>query len=359
MNNITPDSKLDGFGGEDAATGSARNVERWEPMPYFSILLVVLFGVFGWIAISSGGSAVLLSAIIPATIYAIFATGVGFLIRQNGWVSFGHAVYFGMPAYLVGTAFASDVVSAEVAVIGAILVTGLSAFLIGLVIGRVSGIALSMLTLAIGQAFYEWAMRSRPVGGSDGLTVDVPDPLFGLPGDMFFDRLWMFAFCWVALLGVVVIVEAVTRSRFGTLTEAIRDNEERVRFLGYRTLVNRAAIYALSAGITGVAGVLLVISNGFISPDTLHWSTSGTGLVMALLGGFTRTWGPLIGAVTYMLLRNFVGDATEHWLAIIGAGLIVIIVIFPAGLSGLIMQALAGIARLSDRRSRSQKRVSR
>lgn len=325
-----------------------------DPFPFFGTFLVIIIGAVGWTIVNHASSPVLLSAMIPATINAIFAMGVGFLIRQNGWVSFGHAAFLGLPAYAVGYAFNTGVVSPETAIVGAVVATGILAFGIVTIIGRTSGIALSMLTLAIGQAFYEWSTKSRAVGGSDGLTVDMPSSVFGLSSGVFLTRTSMFVVCWAVLLAVIIILELISRSAFGKLTEAIRDNQERARFLGYRTLMPRAIIFVLSVLITAVAGVLSLLNNGFVSPDSLHWSASGMGLIMALLGGVTRVWGPILGAITYVLLQDYVGDAMEHWLAIVGASLIAVIVAFPEGLSGLLLKTIARASSLADRSTRSK-----
>jgi branched-chain amino acid transport system permease protein len=339
----------------DASSGEIASLRR-DPFPFFGIFLVLLIGAAGWNVVSRASSPVLLSAVVPATINAIFAMGVGFLIRQNGWVSFGHAAFFGLPAYVAGYAFNSGALPPEIALVASIVATGMTAFIIAVVIGRTSGVALSMVTLAIGQAFYEWSTKSRAVGGSDGMTVDMPASLFGLSGKLFVNRVSMFAVCWVTLFVVIIVLELVSRSPFGKLTEAIRDNDERIRFLGYRTLMPRALIFVLSACVTAIAGVLSLLNNGFVSSDTLHWSTSGTALIMALLGGVARVWGPILGAVAYILLRDYVGDATEHWQAIVGASLIVVIVAFPEGLSGLLLQTIARVSSVAGVLSRSKGR---
>ncbi|MGH9205620.1 MAG: branched-chain amino acid ABC transporter permease, partial [Acidimicrobiales bacterium] len=285
---------------------------RWEPMPFFGVLLVLLLGAGGWAIIYFANSPVLLSLVVPAMTYAIFALAVGFLIKQNGWVSFGHAAFYGLPAYATAIAFTTGAVAPGVAVTGSLLATAALAFLLALVIGRTSGVALGMLTLAIGQAFYELATKVRALGGSDGLTVSNPETLFGLPGNVFLDRSSMFLVSWAALLAVMLGLELLVRSPFGKLTEAIRDNAERARFLGYRPLVHQASVFAISAFVAAVAGILAMLNAGFVSPDLLDWNSSGTALIMALLGGITRVWGPALGAIAYVVLRDYLGDATEH-----------------------------------------------
>jgi branched-chain amino acid transport system permease protein len=129
-------------------------------------------------------------------------------------------------------------------------------------------------------------------------------------------------------------------SRFGGITEAVRDNEERARFIGIRTVVPRAAVYALSAAITASAGVLAALNTGFVSPETLHWSLSGVALMMVVVGGTKVLWGPALGAAVYFLAKDVLGDHAQHWMAIFGIALIVVIVYAPEGLSGLLQRLL-------------------
>lgn len=277
------------------------------------------------------------SLLAQATIYAIFALGVGILIRQNGMVSFGHAAFFGLPAYLLGAALPLDLMAPELLVIGCLAATTLAAFLIGLVIVRVHGIAFGMLTLAIGQAVYEAATRLRGLtGGHDGLSLDFPRVLFGLPLKVFQQPGTMLIVTWLVLVAMLGLAFLFARSRYGLLSEAIRDNEERVRFLGYDTLVPRAATFAMSAMVTAAAGVLFALYNAFVSPETVHWTASGSALIMAILGGASAPWGPVAGAFAYFFLKEAIGSFTTHWLSIIGVCLIVVTVMFPAGLVGLL-----------------------
>lgn len=281
-------------------------------------------------------SPLVMTVLAQSTFYALFALGIGVLIRQNGMVSFGHAVFFGIPAYLVGIGLAHTELPAEVLLIGSVFVVALVAFLIGLVFVRVHGIAFGMLTLAVGQMAYEAATRLRDfTGGHDGMSLKFPGTLFGMALKTFQQPHGMFAISWCVMVLVVALVIGLTRSRFGRLTEAIRENEERAGFLGYRTLLPRAAVFALSAAVTAVGGVLFAIYSAFVSPDIVHWTASGAALIMAILGGTAVAWGPVLGAVAYFVLKDSLGAVTIHWLAIIGVGLIVVTVTFPQGLAGL------------------------
>ncbi len=282
-------------------------------------------------------SGTVLSLLTQATIYAIFALGVGLLLRQNGMVSFGHALYFGASGYGVAIALQLKALPAEWAVLAAIAGLGVLAFVIGLVIVRVPGVAFGMLTLAIGQMAYLSASRSRGVtGGADGLSIDWPSTLFGLPISVITKPAGLFMVCWSALVLALLLLALLLRSRFGAITEAVRDNEERARFIGIRTLLPRAAVYALSAVVTALAGVLAALNTGFISPESLHWSLSGVALMMVVVGGTRVLWGPALGAAVYFLAKDVLGDHAQHWMAIFGIALIVVIVFAPEGLSGFV-----------------------
>lgn len=284
-------------------------------------------------------SATLLSLLTQAAIYAIFALGVGLLLRQNGMVSFGHALFFGAAGYVVAILLRVKAVPAETAMLLAVLGSAAFAFLIGLVIVRVPGIAFGMLTLAIGQIAYLGASRSRGLtGGADGLSVEWPSVLFGMPTATLLQPWAMLLLAWSVLVLVLLMQALLLRGRFGAITEATRDNEERARFIGIRTLLPRAAVYALSAGITSLAGVLAALNTGFVSPESLHWSLSGVALMMVVVGGTRVLWGPALGAAVYFLAKDLLGDYAQHWMAIFGVALIVVIVFAPTGLSGLLLR---------------------
>jgi len=295
--------------------------------------------VAGGIAATAVSSGTVLSLLTQATVYAIFATGLGLLLRQNGMVSFGHAMFFGTSGYVVGILLQLKAVPAEAAVVLAVLGVALFAFLLGLVVVRVPGIAFGMLTLAVGQMIYLTATRSRGLtGGADGMNIDWPSTLFGVEVSVLLEPHAMFALAWTVLVLVLLGLALLLRTRFGAITEAVRDNEERARFIGIRTLLPRAAIFALSAGLTALGGVLSALNTGFVSPEGLHWSVSGVALMMVVVGGARALWGPALGAIVYFLVKDVLGDYANHWMAIFGTGLIVVIVFAPQGLSGALQR---------------------
>jgi len=297
--------------------------------------------VAGLAAAQMIASDIALSLMTQATIFAVFALGLGVLLRQNGVVSFGHAAWFGLSSYVIAILLKLDWVSAELAIVIAVAGLGLAAFLVGLVIVRLPGVAFSMLTLSLGMVAYLTAERSRGItGGTDGMNIDWPQTLFGLSVDMLYQPRNMMMISWTVLVLLLLGLGLLLRTRFGSITEAVRDNEERARFIGINTLLPRAAVYALSVMVTALAGVLAALNTGFISPESLHWSLSGAALMMVVVGGTRVLWGPALGAVVYFFVKDVLGEWTTHWMSIFGLMLIVIIVFAPEGLSGLALDRL-------------------
>ena len=285
----------------------------------------------------------LLGVFTQAVIYAIFALGVGVLLKQNGLVSFGHALYFGGAGYGMGVILQLDWMPAEWAFLAVLVGMGVAAFLIGLVIVRVPGIAFGMLTLAIGQMAYLLAARARGVtGGADGMSINWPATLFGIPQATLLKPSVLFMIAWVTMLVVTYVLLWILQTRFGAITEAVRDNEERARFIGIPTTLPRAAVYALSAVTTCVAGLLSSLNTGFISPESLHWSVSAITLLMVVVGGFRKPIGPIVGAIVYFLCKDLLGEYATHSMAIFGTALIAVIVFSPDGIVGAVERAFRG-----------------
>lgn len=305
-------------------------------LPFILAAVVAVGGCLFPFAVSSP---LTLSLLTQALIGALLATGVGFLVRQNGMVSFGHALFYGLGGYILGVGVARGYLPIELTLVLAIIVPTVLAFLLGLIITRIPGVAFGMLTLACAQAFYELALKVRGLAnGDDGLAVTFPARMFGFEVSLLQNPHSMFVVCWVVLMLALGGLWLLMRSHYGLLTFAIKANEERARFIGYETLVPRAAIYAVSALLAAIAGVLATFYNAFISPDMLHWTLSGSALIMAIIGGTKAVWGPALGAVVFFFIKEIAGDATEHWPAVIGTILIVVTVFLPVGLSGLIVK---------------------
>ncbi len=281
-------------------------------------------------------SKVAMSLMAQSLFDALLATSVGFLIRQNGRVSFGQAAFFGLGGYVFAILVARALVPPEIALALALIVPTLVAFLFGLVVARVTGVAHAMLTLAIGQALYEIAFRWRELAkGDDGMSFNLPARLFGLPTRGLQDPAVMLVLAWSILVLALLGLKLFSESRTGQIAAAIRDNEERARFVGFSTVVPRALVYAIAALIAAVAGILQASYNGYIAPQMLHWSLSGSALVMAIVGGAKFIVGPAIGAIVLFYVKDLAGQFAEYWPAIVGTVLVAVTLVMPEGIVGL------------------------
>lgn len=310
------------------------------------IVVGVLVAIAGFAVPWVGFSRSFLSLLTSATATALLATGVGFLVRHAGFSSFGHAAYFGGAAYLLVLLSVYTDLPGEMIVLIAPIIITVAAFGIAFIMLRTEGVAFSMLSLALAQAMYELMMRWRDIAnGEDGLAMRLPREIFGTTLSVFQRPGSMFLISWTVLIVVIILLALLARSRFGTLTLAIKGNEERARFIGYRTLVPRALVIAISACVAALGGTLFALYNGYVTPGILHWSLSGEALIIAIIGGTRSLWGPAVGAFIFVILRDFLGDYTTHWQSIVGLVLIAVVLLLPEGLSGLIKGTIDKVVR--------------
>lgn len=313
-------------------------------------LVAVVVVAVGFCAPLLISSATVLSLMTQAIVYAMATLGVGFLMHQNGQVSFGHAAFYGLSGYGIVICSKYLGLTTGPAILVVICFTGLFAFGIGLVIVRTPGVAFSMITLAIGQVFFLLMAKARGFsGGADGLVVEQSAKIFGLNSELFAKPKSMFVICWLVLVFVMFILYRISKSRFGTLTVAIRENEERARFIGFTTVAPRAVIYSISAMVCTVAGALSSVNTAFISPDSLHFGLSGSFMTSAVIGGPSMLTGTVLGAVFYFLLKDVVSELTTHWMAIVGVCLIAVIVYWPEGFSGGLSRVAEKVKALTGR----------
>lgn len=298
------------------------------------LVTLVLVALASSILIATG-SRITLSLFAQATIIAIMALSVGFLARTSHLISFGHAAPFGFGAY--GTALVMHHgIHPEGGILLVLLAVLALFFVIGLVVSRLNGIAFSMLTLALGQFFFVAVSKMRTItSGADGMTIALPKSLFGLPARTFQTPDGMLIVAATVLAALVIGIYLFEATRTGRLAMGVRENEERVRFLGYRTKTLKASVFATSALIAAISGVLFALYQGFVSPEIMHWSFSGNALIMVILGGTLAVWGPVAGAFIFFFLREWLSDFTQHWHAVLGLILIAVTVAWPGGVTAL------------------------
>jgi branched-chain amino acid transport system permease protein len=283
-------------------------------------------------------------------ILALAAVGLNFALGLGGLVSFGHAAFFGIGGYVAGI-LAAHAFSQQPLAFGlsgtsqmlviwpvAIVVSGLVAVAIGAVSLRTSGVYFIMITLAFAQMIYYFAISWPAYGGEDGLSIFVRNKF---PGVNTLNGLHFFFLCYGLLLIAIVLFAVFRASRFGAALQAARQNEVRLAAVGIAPYRIRLAAFAISGMITGLAGALFADLNRFVSPSMLSWHMSGELIVLIILGGVGRLFGPVAGAMLFIAFEHYLGGITERWQLFLGLVLLGVVLFARGGVVGL----LAGKAR--------------
>lgn len=276
-------------------------------------------------------------------IWALFAISFNMLWGITGMLSFGQALYFGIGGYSVGLMIHYLGNTWYFAALGAgLLVTVILSFLLGLLVIRVGGVYFTMLTLAFGQLAWQIMFKWYEfTGGDDGLQGIL------LPG-ILNNKVVYYYFVMVLVLLSIWLLKRMAYSPFGLMLRAIRQNPDRVRFLGRRVRRNQLRIYIVSSVFATLAGALMAGIDNSIHTDMFFWTTSGEVILMSVLGGINQFFGPLIGAVCIILIEDIVGAYTEYWSLIIGTVILLMVIVFPKGIVGEVME-LANKFRSSKR----------
>ena len=279
-------------------------------------------------------------------ILALAGTGLNIALGLGGLVSLGHAVFFGLGGYAMGilASHAQDYTqlmewpfpiegtnSMPVIWITAVLASALAALVIGAISLRTSGVYFIMITLAFGQMFYYFAISWPAYGGEDGLPIYVRN---SFPGLNTLDPLQFHIICLTLLFVVLGFSSRMKMSPFGLALNAARQNSERVEAAGIRPFDLRLWAFVISGAVTGLAGALFADLNRFVSPVMFSWHTSGEIIVFVILGGVGRLFGPVAGAMLYIILEHFLGGFSDYWQIFLGLLLLVVILYSPGGIIG-------------------------
>ncbi len=266
-------------------------------------------------------------------VYAIAATSLNLVLGYGGMVSFGHAAFVGLGAYVTGVMLSEGVLNGALHLGLTLLVTALAAVVIGAISLRTRGVYFIMITLAFAQMLFYLANSIKGYGGDEGLTVKVRSAIgFGL------DLKHATTFYYVALAVLAAALVALARfvpSRLGRAVIAIRDDDQRAEALGFPTLRIRLVVFVVAGMLGGVAGFLAVNQQGYVSPNLLHWTQSGTLMVMVILGGVATLWGGVLGAIALLLLQEGLSSVTTHWEFWTGWVLLAVVLFARNGLAGV------------------------
>jgi branched-chain amino acid transport system permease protein len=310
------------------------------PAPRLNGLSVLLLLIAVMALLPLVGSPYALVLMLPFVGYGIALLGFNLLFGSTGLLSFGHALFLGVGAYTAAALTSKfGILSFELLLIAAALISALVSLVIGLLCVRYTRIFFGMLTLAFGMLFHSFLFKFYSItGGDQGMRVLKP-LLLGmewrggktvfLTGPFYYYVLVLFA-----LLGAAMW--RITQSPFGLHLRAIRENAGKAAYVGVEIFRMRLAAFVISAVYGGIGGTILAVTTGLTDPELAYWTHSGNLVFMAVLGGSGSFAGPAIGALVFVVLQDFVMSITQYWRFVMGGVLVLLVVFMPQGLAGAI-----------------------
>jgi len=313
-------------------------------------VLLVFLGLLP-IYTTLSGNFFLLTLFTRIVILAIAATSLNLIMGYGGMVSFGHAAYVGIGAYVVGILAKEGIASGFVQWPLALFISALFALAVGALSLRTRGVYFIMITLAFAQMIYYVAQALERYGGDDGLTI-YRRSQFAWPINLA-DRTQFYYLCLVLLAGSIYFCRQLVNSRFGMVIQGSRSNDRRMQAIGFPTYRYRLVCFVIAGTIGGLAGALLANHTDFVSPAMMHWTRSGDLIVMVVLGGMGSAFGPVLGAVALLVLEEtlpllirvislpFLGPqlatrAAEYWQIVLGPLFLLVVLFARGGINGLL-----------------------
>ena len=301
--------------------------------------LVAVCGVVVLTLLPFATPAYYVGLMIPFYGYAIALLGFNLLFGYAGLLSFGHAMFLGIGAY--GAAIMSTTLgvrSFELTLVAVMAASALIALPIGALCVRYTGIFFGMLTLAFGMLFHSFLFKFYYLtGGDSGMRVTRMTVLgldFARYNKIEFLAGPFYYYCLGLLVIAGLVMWRIVHSPFGLHLRALRDNPRKAEYLGVHVHRFRLAAFVISSALGAAGGAIVGFRVGLADPELVYWTQSGQLVFMAVLGGFSNFFGPIIGALTFTLLQDQLQSLTEYWRFVLGAILALIVIGFPEGIAG-------------------------
>jgi branched-chain amino acid transport system ATP-binding protein/branched-chain amino acid transport system permease protein len=313
-----------------------------------SILILVFVATIGLAVVPFVSDRFHVQLVTQILVLATFAISLDLLVGFTGLVSFGHAAFYGLGGYgLAILTRDAGLISIWATLPMTLVVCGLAAAAIGWLSIRTSGVYFIMITLAFAQMTYYFFNDARGFGGSDGLYINTK-PQFAVGGVTLLtlqNRTTLYYVAFTALVVTAVFLWVLLRSPFGQVITALRVNEGRTRALGFPTDRYKLVSFCIAGTLAGLAGYLGAVQFGYVNPAHLAWRESGRVLMVVILGGTGTLFGPVIGAFIFVLLEDLLSGLTEHWLLIMGAFIVAVVLLLPNGIAGLLLHMTRNVPR--------------
>ena len=314
---------------------------KWSPRIIFIIILILGLGVVPLLAdyFDEPFYTVMFSRML---ILSIGAVSLNLILGFGGMVSFGHAVYLGIGSYMVGIGTMHVVedgiewmANGFLQIALAIVFSALAGLVIGAISLRTRGVYFIMITLAFSQMLYFVAVGNERYGGDDGLSLYMRSDFNGLIDISNDNSLYYLNF--VFLLLSLYLSHRLINSRFGMLIRGAKSNEQRMRAIGFPVFRYQLVAFVIAGTICGIAGVLSANQTEFVNPSVMHWTRSGDLIIMTVLGGLGTLFGPVIGAVAFLFLEEFLSGITEYWQLYFGPMLVLVVIFARGGIDGMLV----------------------
>jgi branched-chain amino acid transport system permease protein len=280
-----------------------------------------------------------LNMLTEIIIFALYAVSYNLLLGYAGLLSFGHAMFFGLGAFVAAVAVIHipGISLWNVILIG-IAATVLAGFIIGGLLLRHKGSYFALLTMAFNALFYAVATKWHSVtGGDDGLSITRPNLNLGFTS-IDLSSLTNFYYLTLILIGAaIVFCWYFTNTAMGKTVLLMRENDDRMKFLGYNTNISRLILFTFTGAVAGFAGVFYTLHFQFVSISAISIDMTTAALLMAFVGGTKTFWGPILGAFVYIILQNYLSNITDRWPLFMGFIFVFMVLFVPGGLSEVIM----------------------
>ncbi len=300
---------------------------RWIPLAAAALLAPQFLNLF-WTGL-----------LIQVLVFGLLALSVDLLVGHTGILPMGHAAFFAVSAYTAALLEVRRAVPFLPAAAAAVAATAALAAVFGVAV-RTTGVYFILVTLAMGHVVWGVLTRWTSFTGGDNGVSNVPPAALG---PLHFAGLTAY---YYLVLGVAILCalgyRVLVRSPFGLTLRGIRESESRMRGLGYRTRVHKFAAFVLSAVLAGVAGVLYVHWNRFVSPATATFLVSAESVLMVCIGGSGTILGPFLGAAIILAIRSYLSGYLAQWMAVMGAVFVIAVLWTPNGIIALVRRAPAG-----------------
>jgi branched-chain amino acid transport system permease protein len=299
---------------------------------WVGLAMLAIAAVFPWL-----GGAFFTRLGIEALLLGTVALSVDILLGYAGLLSLGQAAYFGLSAYVSALLYLHVTQSFWAVWIAVIAVVGIFSVALGAVAIRAKGVYFALITFGAAEILSKIAHNTRAIGGSDGL-IGIPIPRIPLLPGVSLDLSSNLVFYYFVLATLVLIYLGTRRvlgTPFGSVLRAIRDNADRVPYLGYHPFWYKLFAYVLAAQIAAFGGLIYPLLRGFVAPHLFGFEVSTKAVVVSLVGGIGTLLGPVVGSVIITFLESVIGSYTDRHLFVLGTIFVVFVMFLPDGLLGL------------------------